>query len=53
MPNDLEMLSWAGRSYAVANAHPDVLAATTHRTAANEDDGVARAIELILAGAAA
>lgn len=53
MPNDLEMLSWAGRSYAVANAHPDVLAATTHRTAANEDDGVARAIERILAGAGA
>lgn len=51
MPNDLEMLSWAGRSYAVANAHPDVLATTTHRTAANEDDGVALAIERILAGA--
>ncbi|MEU6341219.1 Cof-type HAD-IIB family hydrolase [Streptomyces sp. NPDC046977] len=49
MPNDLGMLSWAGTSYAVANAHPDVLAATTHRTAANEDDGVARVIERILA----
>jgi Cof subfamily protein (haloacid dehalogenase superfamily) len=49
MPNDLEMLTWAGTSYAVANAHPEVLAATTHRTAMNEDDGVARAIEDILA----
>lgn len=49
MPNDLGMLSWAGTSYAVANAHPDVLAATTHHTAANEDDGVARVIERILA----
>jgi Cof subfamily protein (haloacid dehalogenase superfamily) len=48
MPNDLEMLGWAGTSYAVANAHPDVLAATTHRTAANEDDGVARVIEALL-----
>ncbi|MFE2426365.1 HAD family hydrolase [Streptomyces sp. NPDC059373] len=48
MPNDLEMLSWAGTSYAVANAHPDVLAATTHRTAANEEDGVAAVIERIL-----
>ncbi|MDX3076417.1 HAD family hydrolase [Streptomyces sp. NPDC088354] len=48
MPNDLGMLSWAGTSYAVANAHPDVLAATTHRTAANEDDGVARVIERML-----
>ena len=27
MPNDLPMLTWAGRSYAVANAHPEVLAA--------------------------
>ncbi|MCQ4081763.1 Cof-type HAD-IIB family hydrolase [Streptomyces sp. RB6PN25] len=50
MPNDLAMLSWAGTSYAVANAHPDVLAATTHRTAANDDDGVALAIERVIAG---
>lgn len=49
MPNDLAMLGWAGTSYAVANAHPDVLAATTHRTVANEDDGVARVIERIVA----
>ena len=49
MPNDLEMLTWAGTSYAMANAHPDVLAATTHRTASNEDDGVAVAIEALLA----
>ncbi len=49
MPNDLAMLTWAGTSYAVANAHPAVLAATTHRTAANEDDGVARVIERLLA----
>ncbi len=41
MPNDLPMLRWAGRSFAVANAHPDVLAAATDRTAANDDDGVA------------
>lgn len=49
MPNDLGMLGWAGTSYAVANAHPDVLAATTHRAMANEDDGVARVIEQIVA----
>ncbi len=49
MPNDLGMLTWAGTSYAVANAHPAVLAATTHHTTANEDDGVARVIERILA----
>ena len=31
MPNDLAMLAWAGRPYAVADGHPDVLAAVTHR----------------------
>ena len=49
MPNDLEMLMWAGTSYAMANAHPDVLAATSHRTGANTEDGVAAVIERILA----
>lgn len=45
MPNDLPMLTWAGVSYAVANAHPDVLDVATNRTAANDDDGVAEVIE--------
>ena len=27
MPNDVEMLRWAGTGYAMANAHPEVLAA--------------------------
>ncbi|WSG14676.1 Cof-type HAD-IIB family hydrolase [Nonomuraea sp. NBC_01738] len=45
MPNDLPMLSWAGRSYAVANAHPAVLAAVDRVTAANDDDGVAAVLE--------
>ncbi|MEU8250193.1 HAD family hydrolase [Nonomuraea sp. NPDC048916] len=45
MPNDLPMLAWAGTSYAVANAHPKVLAAVDHVTAANNDDGVARVLE--------
>jgi hydroxymethylpyrimidine pyrophosphatase-like HAD family hydrolase len=44
MPNDLPMLRWAGRSFAVANAHPDVLAAATDGTASNDDDGVARVL---------
>ncbi|MFR9673126.1 Cof-type HAD-IIB family hydrolase [Streptomyces sp. TR06-5] len=48
MPNDLEMLTWAGTSFAMSNAHPDVLAATTARTASNEEDGVAAAIEDLL-----
>ncbi|MCF3964358.1 Cof-type HAD-IIB family hydrolase [Streptomyces fuscigenes] len=49
MPNDLEMLTWAGTSYAMGNAHPDVLAAASGRTGTNEEDGVARVIEEILA----
>ncbi|WP_010467879.1 Cof-type HAD-IIB family hydrolase [Streptomyces sudanensis] len=49
MPNDIEMLTWAGRSYAMGNAHPDVVAVASGRTAANEEDGVAAVIEAILA----
>ena len=45
MPNDLPMLTWAGTSYAVANAHPLVLAAVTHKTSRNDDDGVAEVLE--------
>jgi len=45
MPNDLAMLAWAGTSYAVANAHPDVLAAVDHVIPGNNDDGVAQVIE--------
>ncbi|WP_399088307.1 HAD family hydrolase [Streptomyces sp. BBFR2] len=48
MPNDMEMLAWAGASYAMANAHPDVLAVTTGRTASNNEDGVAAVIERLL-----
>ncbi|MFK4069523.1 Cof-type HAD-IIB family hydrolase [Streptomyces sp. NPDC029674] len=49
MPNDIEMLAWAGTSYAMGNAHPDVIAAASGRTVANNDDGVAVVIEQILA----
>ena len=45
MPNDLPMLAWAGRSYAVEGAHPDVLAAVSRRAPAAEDDGVAQVLE--------
>jgi Cof subfamily protein (haloacid dehalogenase superfamily) len=48
MPNDVDMLNWAGTSYAMANAHPDVIAAASGRTVANNDDGVAVVIEQIL-----
>jgi hypothetical protein len=45
MPNDLPMLTWAGLGVAVANAHPEVLAAADEVTASNDDDGVAQVIE--------
>lgn len=47
MPNDLPLLAWAGHGVAVANAHPDVLAAADEVTASNDDDGVARVLERV------
>lgn len=48
MPSDLPMLAWAGHPYAVANAHPAVLAAVPTRAPANDEDGVARTVEALL-----
>lgn len=45
MPNDLPMLAWAGHAVAVANAHPEVLAAADEVTAGNDADGVALVLE--------
>lgn len=45
MPNDLPMLRWAGLGVAVANAHPEVLAAADEVTHSNESDGVAVVVE--------
>jgi Cof subfamily protein (haloacid dehalogenase superfamily) len=45
MPNDLPMLAWAGMPYAVAGAHPEVLAAVDRHAPAAEDDGVAQVLE--------
>ncbi len=49
MPNDLPLLAWAGVSCAVANAHPDVLAAATHVIGSNDEDGVAAYLETLYA----
>ncbi len=49
-PNDLPMLTWAGRSFAVANADPTVLAAVGRVVAANELDGVAEVLAAALGG---
>lgn len=47
--NDLAMLTAAGRGCAMANAHPDVLAAVETVLPANDEDGVAVLLELIAA----
>lgn len=49
MPNDVPMLHWAGRSYAVANAHPAAQAAADEVVGRNDDDAVAVLIESVLA----
>jgi len=45
MPNDLEMLSWAGRGVAMGNAHPDVLAVADETAPHHQADGVAEVLE--------
>lgn len=47
--NDLELMEWAGIGVAVANAHPQAIAAADLVTASNQEDGVARTMaELLL-----
>ena len=41
MPNDVPMLSWAGHSVAMANAHPAVREVADEETLSNDEDGVA------------
>jgi Cof subfamily protein (haloacid dehalogenase superfamily) len=47
--NDLGMLEFAGLAVAPANARPEVLAAADVVTTSNDDDGVARLLQAILA----
>ena len=44
MPNDLPMLTWAGTSYAMADAHPSVTRIADHVAPGHDDDGVARVL---------
>ncbi|GAA4966718.1 HAD family hydrolase [Kineococcus glutinatus] len=48
MPNDLEMLTWAGRGYAMADGHPAALAAADDVAPDCADDGVAQVVERLL-----
>lgn len=49
--NDLELLDAAEHSFAVANAHPEVLARARHRAPSNVEGGVLTTIRLLLDGA--
>ncbi len=49
MPNDLEMLGWAGFSFAMSGGHPRVLEACPSRAPALADGGIAAVLEAILA----
>ena len=45
MPNDVEMLAWAGLGVAMGNAEPLVQDAADVVTTTNDDFGVARVLE--------
>ena len=46
--NDAEMLRWAGRGVAMANAEPETLVSADEVTLSNDEDGVAVVIEALL-----
>ncbi|MFB9377023.1 HAD family hydrolase [Kineococcus gynurae] len=48
MPNDLEMLRWAGLSYGMADGHADARAAAAGVAPACDQDGVAQVLERLL-----
>lgn len=48
--NDLEMLDAADLSFAMANAHPDVLARARHTAPSNVDHGVVTTLRALLGG---
>jgi Cof subfamily protein (haloacid dehalogenase superfamily) len=48
MQNDLPMFAKSGLSFAMGNAGDDVKARATHVTASNEEDGFAKAMDVVL-----
>jgi len=48
MPNDIEMLTWSGTSYAMSGGHPDAISAADHLAPTADDDGVAQVLEHLL-----
>jgi HAD superfamily hydrolase (TIGR01484 family) len=49
MPNDVPMLRWAGRGFAMSGGHPAALEAAGEVAPPCEEDGVARVVETLLA----
>ena len=49
MPNDVPMLRWAGRGFAMADGHPEAIRAADETAPACQDDGVAQVLERLLA----
>jgi Cof subfamily protein (haloacid dehalogenase superfamily) len=49
MPNDIEMLRWAGDGYAMASGHPEAIRAAGQQAPHFDDDGVAQILEAKLA----
>jgi Cof subfamily protein (haloacid dehalogenase superfamily) len=45
MPNDIEMLRWAGHGYAMASGHPEAIRAAGQQAPHFDDDGVAQILE--------
>jgi Cof subfamily protein (haloacid dehalogenase superfamily) len=50
MPNDVPMLRWAGRGYAMADGHYEAIAAADEIAPACAEDGVAQVLEALLNG---
>jgi Cof subfamily protein (haloacid dehalogenase superfamily) len=50
MPNDVPMLAWAGKGYAMAGGHPEAIAAASDQAPPCAQDGVAQVLERLLAG---
>ena len=49
MPNDVPMLRWAGRGYAMADGHAEAIEAADDVAPPCEQDGVAQVLERLLA----
>lgn len=48
MPNDIAMLSWAGTSYAMSDAHPSLVDVADHLAPPCSDEGVAQVVAGLL-----